>query len=209
MLLKAKIHIHGVFLATLSCSGLMMTSCGFNDTEKYTADSNGTVLTNNTELGMIDLFVSDELETFHTHKRISNYTSKLAYDLLKNLRGTVLDTPIAVSSFVEFAPNSQNSSKLGMLISENLLGQLQNQNIPVVDIHLMDGLQINKNGSFAFHQDMEGFFYSESVKYVLAGYLTRYTHGLVINARIMQFDNKQIVSSATTLIPHYVADLYN
>jgi TolB-like protein len=197
MLLKAKIHIHGVFLATLSCSGLMMTSCGFNDTEKYTADSNGTVLTNNTELGMIDLYVSDELETFHTH------------DLLKNLRGTELETPIAVSSFVEFAPSSQNSSKLGMLISENLLGQLQNQNIPVVDIHLMDGLQINKNGSFAFHQDMEGFFYSESVKYVLAGYLTRHTHGLVINARIMQFDNKQIVSSATTLIPHYVADLYN
>ncbi|MFT5841146.1 MAG: TolB-like protein [Colwellia sp.] len=207
MLIKAKIHIHGVFLAALSCSALMLTSCGFNDIENYTAGSNDTILTNNTELGMIDIHVSDELEAFHTHKRIGNYTSKLAYDLLKNLRGTVLDTPIAVSSFVEF--NSNNSSKLGMLISENLLGQLQNQHIPVVDIRLMDELQINNKGIFAFNRDMEGYFYSESVKYVLAGYLTQHNHGLIINARIIQFDNKQVVSSATTLIPHYVADIYN
>jgi TolB-like protein len=209
MLIKAKIHIHRVLLAALSCSGLMLTSCGFNDIENYIAGSNDTILTNNTELGIIDIHISDELEAFHTHKRIGNYTSKLAYDLLKNLRGTVLDTPIAVSSFVEFNSNSNNSSKLAMLISENLLGQLQNQHIPVVDIRLMDELQINNKGIFAFNRDMEGYFYSESVKYVLAGYLTQHNHGLIINARIIQFDNKQVVSSATTLVPHYVADIYN
>jgi TolB-like protein len=209
MLIKAKIHINGVFLAALSCSGLMLTSCGFNDIENYTAGSNDTILTNNTELGMIDINVSDELETFHTHKRIGNYTSKLAYDLLKNLRGTVLDTPIAVSSFVEFNLKSKNSSKLGMLISEHLLGQMLNQHIPVVDIRLMDALQVNNKGIFAFQPDMDGYFYSESVKYVLAGYLTQHNHGLIINARIIQFDNKHVVSSATTLIPYYVADMYN
>lgn len=209
MLSKTKIHTHRAFWASLSCCSLLMTGCGFNNTENYTAEDNDNVLINKTEFGMIDIKVSDELDTFHTHKRIGSYTSRLAYDLLKNLRGTVLDTPIAVSSFVEFSQNSNNSSKLGRLISENLLGQLQNQNIPVVDIHLMDGLQVNQKGSFAFNSEMDGYFDSESVKYVLAGYLTRHTHGLVINARIIQFDNKQIVSSATTLVPHYVADLYN
>jgi TolB-like protein len=209
MLLKAKIHIQGVFLATLSCTGLMMTGCGFNGTESYPDQADDKVLTNNAELGMIDINVSDELDTFHTHKRISNYTSKLAFELLKNLRGTVLDTPIAVSSFVDFDSGAQNSSKLGVLISENLLSQLQNQSIPVVDVHLMDALQINKKGNFAFNRDMDGYFDSESVKYVLAGYMTQHIHGVAINARIIQFDTKQIVSSATTLIPHYVADLYN
>jgi TolB-like protein len=209
MLSKTKNHTRGALLATLSCCGLLMTGCGFNNTENYTAVDTDKVLTNNPELGMIDIHVNDELEAFHTHKRIGNYTSKLAYDLLKNLRGTVLDTPIAVSSFVEFDSNSKNSSKLGMLISENLLGQLQNQHIPVVDIRLMDALQINNKGIFAFEPDMDGYFYSETVKYVLAGYLTQHNHGLIINARIIQFDNKQVISSATTLIPHYVADLYN
>jgi TolB-like protein len=187
----------------------MITGCGFNGTENHQAQEAAIELTKNEEFGMVDISVSDEFDTFHTHKRISNYTSKLAHDLLKNLRGTVLDTPIAVSSFVNFDTESQDTSKLGALISENLLGQLQSQNIPVVDIHLMDALQLNKKGSFAFNRDMEGYFYSESVKYVLTGYMTKHKHGLSINARIIQFDNKQIVSSATTLLPYYVSDLYN
>ncbi|GAC20091.1 FlgO family outer membrane protein [Paraglaciecola arctica] len=209
MLLKTKTDIHRALLTTLSCSCLMITGCGINGTETHQAPKADIEVSNKEDFGIVDISVSDEFDTFHTHKRISSYTSKLAHDLLKNLRGTMLDTPIAVSSFVSFDTESQDTSKLGALISENLLGQLQSQNIPVVDIHLMDALLLNKEGSFAFHSDMEGYFYSESVKYVLAGYLTQHKHGVVINARIMQFDNKQIVSSASTLIPYYVADLYN
>lgn len=208
MLLKAKMHVRGVLLATLSCSGLIMSGCGINDSNNQHNDTLN-AQNKNEELGMLDINFSDELQTFHTHKRISNYTSKLAFELFKSLRGKKLDSPIAVSSFIDFDSDSQNSSTLGQLISENLLGQLHKQNIAVVDIHLMDALHINEKGTFAFNQEMEGYFYSESVKYVLAGFITQHAHGVAVNARIIQFNNQQILATASTLIPYYVADIYN
>jgi TolB-like protein len=159
--------------------------------------------------GLVDIILNEDIQPFHTHKRVNNYTERLAYDLVRNLKGNTFDSPVAVSSFVNFSANTDSPSNLGVIISENILGQLQNHNIPVLDIHLMDGLVITDKGSFVFDRNMQNYLNSAPIKYVLAGYMIENSHGYTVNARIIQFDNKQVMSSASTLIPHYVAELYN
>jgi TolB-like protein len=159
--------------------------------------------------GLVDIILNEDIQHFHTHKRVNNYTERLAYDLVKNLKGNTFDSPVAISSFVNFSANTDSPSNLGVIISENILGQLQNHNIPVLDIHLMDGLVITDKGSFVFARNMQNYLNSAPIKYVLAGYMIKNSHGYTVNARIIKFDNKQVMSSASTLIPHYVAELYN
>jgi TolB-like protein len=211
MRILSKLFVKKTLMAVLYISILPMAGCAV--VSDYLKDS----LKNNVQKNMpsvvdvpmtLDLPIKDEFAAFHTHKQVNDYTSRLAHDLVKNMSQKGLNTPVAVASFVHF-DNVNSSSNLGNLISESLMGQLQNQAIPTIDIHMMDAIQTTDKGAFVFNRQMADYFQSQSINYVLSGTMVQNQHGLTINARIVQFGNKQIISSATTLIPYFVADMYD
>jgi TolB-like protein len=197
-----------LYITILPMSGCAVVSDYLKDSLKNNAQENLPSVVNDTNGFILDLPIEDDLTAFHTHKKVNDYTSRLAHDLVKNINPKDLNTPVAVASFVHF-DNLKSSSKLGNLISESLMGQLQNQAIQTVDIHMMDAIQTTDKGAFVFNRQIADYFQSQSIDYVLSGTMVQDQHGLTINARIVQFGNRQIISSATTLIPYFVADIYD
>jgi TolB-like protein len=197
-----------IYLSILPLTGCAVVSDYLKDTLKNNAQQNLPSANNDAKGYILNLPIEDDLAIFHTHKQVNDYTSRLAYDLVKNMSPKGLNTPVAVASFVHFN-NVNSSSKLGNLISESLIGQLQNQAIPIVDIHLMDTIQTTDKGAYVFNRQMADYFQSQSIDYVLSGTMIQNEKGLTINARIVRFGNQQVISSATTLIPYFVADMYN
>lgn len=141
---------------------------------------------------------------FHTHVMVSDYSERLAADLVKNLKGNMLDAPLVITAFVQYDATLQNTNSLGRILSENLVNQMNEFNVQVIDLHLMYGFMVNEEGEFVFSRDPDEYYHEGALKYVLSGVLIENERGVVVNARIMDFENQRVLSSASVLIPPYV-----
>lgn len=154
----------------------------------------------------IQIPLEDEVSSFHTHKNVDDYTDQLAHALAKKIRTVNFDKPIVVASFVYFDETLNKTDKTGNLISESLLSQLQEYGIPVMDIHLMGGIEITKRGDFVFSRDVNEVIYTDSLSYILSGMLIKNERGIQVNARILEISTKKVISTATTFIPYFVIE---
>lgn len=173
---------------------LMLTACSSAPDEEPPAEAQ-----------LIDVTHEDEGYGFHTHQIVKDYTDRLAHDLLRKYQGNTMK-PMVVTSFVTFDGSLKNTQKLGNIISESLLGQVQEYGVPVVDIHLMGGVNITSSGDFVFSRDVNEIIYAEGIEYVLSGVLIKGERGFTVNARIMQLSSKTVISTASTFIPTFVVD---
>ncbi|MDP2559901.1 FlgO family outer membrane protein [Psychrobium sp. 1_MG-2023] len=127
--------------------------------------------------------------TFHTHQLVSDYTDRLAHDLVSDYRGAEWDSPLVITKFNALQGESYSDVQLGLLVSESLVGQIQKYQIPVVV-----GYTNSKDEL------------TDKAKYILYGVLVENERGYEVNARILDSTTQVIVSSATTIIPKYVVE---
>lgn len=144
--------------------------------------------------------------SFHSHAMISDYTERLANELVKNLGKQTLDSPVAIVAFVNHDATLQTTNSLGRILSENLISEMNEFGIPVLDLHLLEGFISNGSDEFVFSRDPDEFFHGNELKYVLTGVLVENARGVVVNARIMEFSTKKVLSTASVLIPPYVLE---
>lgn len=156
---------------------------------------------------MVSLTLADEVYSFHTHQRVNDYTDRLAHDLFRNLHNKELNQPILVTSFVKFDDTLQKTSKLGNLVSESLIGNMQEYDIQVMDVHLTGGVDITPTGDFVFSRDRDEISYAGEISYILSGVIVESERGFTINARIMELKTKKIISTASTFIPSFVIEV--
>jgi len=156
---------------------------------------------------MIGLTLEDEIYSFHTHQKVNDYTDRLAHDLFRNMRNTVLNQPMVVTSFVHLDDTLKNTSKLGNLVSESLIGNMQEYDIQIMDIHLMGGVDITPAGDFVFSRDSDDILYGGEIAYVLSGVIIESERGFTVNARIIEVKSKKILSTASTFIPSFVINV--
>lgn len=132
----------------------------------------------------------EEDVSFHSHNMVRDYTDRLAHQLVNNLLINDWDSPLVITSFVAFEHGKQETKRFGRLISESLVGHIQVYGIPVVAAYTASGADNIKS----------------EVKYVLSGILIENERGFVVNARIINADSQQVLSSATTFIPTFVSE---
>lgn len=149
----------------------------------------------------------ETIEPFHTHQRVDDYTDKLAHDLVRNLiRQSKQPNAIAITPFVNFSGSDYDITPLGRVISHSLLGQVQEYGLAVVDTHLLNLNKVKDTGELAFSRDMNKLMERHGVDYILSGVMLRNERGMVINARVIEFGSRRVLSTASTFIPSFVAD---
>jgi len=130
--------------------------------------------------------------------RLAEYTEQMAADLQRDVRGMQVDQPIVVASFVHLDSSLQNTDTLGIQLAESFINELQQIGLPVADHKLMGVLDINDKGDFAFSRDMGKFYNEVNIGYVLTGTMLKNSRGLVINARIINFETNAVVATSTS-----------
>jgi TolB-like protein len=70
----------------------------------------------------------------------------------------------------------------------------------------MPALQVTSRGDIAFSRDVMQLSNRRIMDHVLAGTLIEKPNGVFVNARIIAINSNRVVSSATILIPNFVAD---
>lgn len=206
-----KIAAVSLFAMTMSaCSTLTIWEGSNKQNERLCANDDGTFYT------CQDMLIkNDEPKThpslFQTDlhfNRLAEYTEQMAAELQKDVQGIQINEPIAVASFVNLDSSLQNTNALGNQLAESFINDLQQIGLPVNDHKLMGVLNINEKGDFAFSRDIGQLYNESNIGYVLTGTMLKNSRGLVVNARIIDFNTNIVVASSSKFLPNLVVGHY-
>jgi TolB-like protein len=111
----------------------------------------------------------------------------------------IQQSSIAIASFVNME-NIKETNKLGNLISENLIHDMQVRGYRVVDFKMMPTLRVGKKGDYVYSRNADQLSKSLNINYVLSGTYTTLNDGCTINARLVNMKTKVVVSTAQAFI---------
>ncbi len=132
---------------------------------------------------------------------INQIVSAIADQLAQNKDfANIKDTPIAITSIVNIE-NLQKTDKLGNVIAENLIHEMQVRGFRVVDYKTMPNIKIGKDGDFIFSRIVKELKRKQKINYVLSGTYTKYRTGIAVNCRIIDIRTNVVKSTAQVFIP--------
>lgn len=140
-----------------------------------------------------------------TYKSVQDYAGQLAMDLLKNANGLTSEARIGVTSFVKLDYTLQNTTILGNQLAEYSISEIQQFGLNVVDFKLMPAIQVSSRGDLAFSRDVLELARQNVMDHVLSATMIEKVDGVFINARIIALGSNRVVSSASILVPKFVA----
>jgi TolB-like protein len=137
--------------------------------------------------------------------RVNEYTQFLAEQIAIN-RDTynVSNNPIAITSFVNLE-NYKHTNKLGELLADNMIHEMQIRGFKVTDFKSMPAIEIADMGDFIRSREAKELRSHHNINLVLSGTYTNHQGGVIVNARMVDIGNGMVVSTAQTNIPSTVA----
>ncbi|MEL0640637.1 FlgO family outer membrane protein [Pseudoalteromonas aliena] len=138
------------------------------------------------------------------HKTLASYVEQMALKITDNMQVSPENTAIAVTSFVDLDSSLNTASQLGNQLSETFMNQLQKFGYTAVDIKTADLITVSNQGDFAFTRDAHRLTNQDIASHVLSGTLIYRENGVVVNARVINIQNKRLAASSRIFIPFYV-----
>ena len=131
-----------------------------------------------------------------------NQTVKFLADQLSQNKdfANITDSKLAITSFVNIE-NLRETNKLGNLISEHLIHDMQIRGYKVIDYKTMPDIEVGKHGDYAFTRTVDNLRQDIALNYILTGTYTFYADGVSLNARIIDTQTSVVVSTAQAFIP--------
>lgn len=133
--------------------------------------------------------------------QLGEYTEQMAVDIQQDLKGTQVDSEIVVASFVYLDSALQPRGQLGNQLAENFINDLQQIGLPVSDHKLTGTLDMNGAGDFVFSRDTSQISNLMEIGYVFSGTMQKNSRGVIVNARLMNFNTKRVIASSSKFIP--------
>ena len=140
-----------------------------------------------------------------TYKSVQDYAGQLAMKLVKNANGLTSEARIGVTSFVKLDYTLQNTTILGNQLAEYSISEIQQFGLNVIDFKLMPAIQVSTRGDLAFSRDVLELASQNVMDHVLSATMIEKVDGIFINARIIALGTNRVVSSASVLVPNFVA----
>lgn len=139
-------------------------------------------------------------------RNVSDYVRNMAQNLVSNMDHVNQKTPVGVTTFALLDSDLQQTNLLGQQMAESFLHELHTFRIPVVDFKATDYIRVTEGGDFVLSRDYIELETDLPIEYVLTGTMAKHQGGVLVNARILGIDSRNVVASAQMLIPFYVVD---
>lgn len=137
------------------------------------------------------------------------YANNIMQRLVSNMRHVKLDTPIAVTSFVDLNSSFNNSDQFGRQLSESMVNELHKFGLLVLDYKTTDFIRVANQGDFILSKDFLELDGDLPIEYVLAGTFSQQGSDLIVNARLIGLKSKVVVATASEVIPGATVNLIN
>lgn len=143
-------------------------------------------------------------------RNINHYVQGIMLDLISNFKFVGLSSNMAVSSFVFLDSDYATSDLLGFQIAESFIHEIHKFGIPVIDFKATGSMRVTESGDFVLSRNYLELQADQPVKYVLLGTLAKHLDGVLVNARIVSMESKEVVATAQGFLPlHITKSLIN
>lgn len=146
------------------------------------------------------------LENARSSVMLGEYIEQLSMELISHLDRSKTVPLVGVTSIVEVSNNLSTITPLSNVLTEEFITELQHKNIYVVDYKITNNITVSPYGEFVFYRNSVEELSEEKINHVLAGTLSYTKQGIIVNARVVEFESKKVISSAKKLIPYFVFD---
>lgn len=135
---------------------------------------------------------------------VNHYVQSLMHDLAANLEVLSTTFSVGVTSFVYLDGDYQQGDILGNQISEAFMHEATQFGMAVTDFKTTDYIRVTPTGDFTFSRDFLELTQQYPISVVLGGTLVRHQGGVLVNARMVNVNDKKVLASAQILIPQNV-----
>ncbi|MCL1127621.1 FlgO family outer membrane protein [Shewanella surugensis] len=122
-------------------------------------------------------------------------TSHLLDDLVQFNQG-LRSTQLVVVATPVFLNELNQTHPLGLALQDSLMTGLQQRQFTVIDANMSAKLRITAEGDFMLTRDWQQLSSSLMVDHALVSTMSVTSEGLILNARLLNLDNKRLISSA-------------
>ncbi|MCH8537305.1 MAG: hypothetical protein LAT66_05970 [Alkalimonas sp.] len=136
--------------------------------------------------------------------QLNHYVQAMMHDLIAVMDPKYADAVFAVTSFVYLDGAYDESDLLGNQLAESFMHEVHQFGLMLIDFKTTDFIRVTPSGDFAFSRDFLELREEQPIEYVLGGTLVRHQSGVMVNARLVGIDSKQILASAQGFIPQPV-----
>ena len=126
-------------------------------------------------------------------------------EISSSLQKSAIKGSVSVASFVYHDATLRKTNQLGNDLAEYFMHDLQKFGVPVSEHQLASNFEINDQGDFILSRQQSDVFKGSEIAYVLTGTMMKVNNGIMINARVIDLSNKNIVASSAKVIPPLLA----
>lgn len=137
---------------------------------------------------------------------VNDYVNSLTVQL-SHLKGPLSsNTRIGVSSFyyadaLDSKLITGQASGLSQQIQESLLTQMTQRGYQTVEYRLSNNLNLSGNADSMLTRNLVKLRDRQNIDLIITGTVTRQQHAYIVNARLINIKNKQVLSAGSTEIP--------
>jgi TolB-like protein len=135
---------------------------------------------------------------------VNHYVQSMMHDLAANLEVLSTTFNLGVTSFVYLDGDYQQGDLLGNQLSEAFMHEATQFGIAVTDFKTTDYIRVTPTGDFTFSRDFLELTQQYPISVVLGGTLVRHQNGVLVNARMINVNDKKVLATAQTFIPQPV-----
>lgn len=135
---------------------------------------------------------------------VNEYARALVHELMSNHSAAEDNGMVGVTDFAYVDTPLDEGSVLSNHLSEAIMYDLHKFGVAVLDYKVTDYIRVTPTGDFALSRDFNELSAELPIRYVLTGTMTAHKNGVLVNARLIRIDNKQVISAARTFMPEAV-----
>jgi TolB-like protein len=137
---------------------------------------------------------------------VNDYINNLTVQLSHIKEPLSNNTRIGVSSFyfadaLDSKLMTEQASGLSQQIQESLLTQMTQLGYNTVEYRLANNLNLSTNADSVLSRDLTQLRKRQNIDLIVTGTVTRQQHAYIVNARLVNINNKQVLSAGSTEIP--------
>ncbi|MBH0057301.1 hypothetical protein I6F65_10020 [Pseudoalteromonas sp. SWXJZ94C] len=137
---------------------------------------------------------------------VNDYINNLTVQLSHIKEPLSSNTRIGVSSFyfadaLDSKLMTEQASGLSQQIQESLLTQMTQLGYNTVEYRLANNLNLSTNADSVLSRDLAQLRKRQNIDLIVTGTVTRQQHAYIVNARLVNINNKQVLSAGSTEIP--------
>lgn len=132
---------------------------------------------------------------------INDYARNIVHELMAQHRIPDDMAMVAVTDFSYVDTALDGGSVVSNHLSEAIIYDLHKFGVNVLDFKVTDYIRVTPSGDFVLSRSFEELHHEQPIKYVVTGTLTPHAKGILVNARLVQIDNKRVISAARSFIP--------